>query len=493
MNRKAYLILGILSLLLLSCGGGGGNSSPTAPPSPANLVSIGGNAQVRLSWEDVSGATVYNVYWSTTSGAVKTTGAKISNVSSPYYQDGLSNGTIYYYVVTATNQYGESIESPEVSAMPSAVSVPLPPKDIAVFGSSRQAIVRWTPLGLEDGITAHNVYWSTSPGVKRVNGNKIPDVVSPYTHEGLINGETYYYVVTSVNQYGEGAESEEVSVTPAQGKAPSAPTGVKVVAGYRQTIISWDALAEAVSAINPTKYNIYWSTFADVSSTNGTKIANVTSPHTHMDLIQGSTYYYVVTAGNGYGESDDSKRVFATIVDTRQDVCVALGDSITYGFGATNRTTSSYVPVLSVLWGKTVIAEAEDGGRSLDGVAKVDNVLQKYNPRYLIIYYGTNDSGFYSPDSVIANLQYIIERAKAYGAIPVIATLGPCFDEWAWKAPYMLDLSARIRKLAADQEIVVADIDIALGWNRDYMADSLHPNDTGHRIIAETFLRALTR
>jgi lysophospholipase L1-like esterase len=494
MNRKAYLILLIFSLFFLSCGGGGGGgTNPAPPPAPANLASISGNTQVMLSWENVSGATSYNVYWSTTAGAVRVTGTKISAVTNPFYQDGLSNGTIYYYVVTATNQYGESIKSPEVSAMPSAVSAPLPPKDVAVFGSSRQTIVRWTPAGLEDGNTVHNVYWSTSPGVKRVSGNKIPDVVSPYTHEGLINGETYYYVVTSVNQYGESVESKEVSGTPAQGSAPSAPTGVKAVAGYRQAVISWDTLAGEVTATNQIKYNIYWSTFADVLSTNGTKIANVTSPHTHTNLVEGNTYYYVVTAGNGYGESNDSERVFATIVDTRQDVCVALGDSITYGLGATNRTTSSYVSVLSALWGKTVIAEAEDGGLSLDGVAKVDNVLKKYNPRYLLIYYGTNDAGFYSPDSVIANLQYIIERAKAYGAIPVIATLGPCFYEWAWKAPYMLDLSARIRKLAADQGIAVADIDIALGWNRDYMADSLHPNDTGHRIIAETFLRALTR
>jgi lysophospholipase L1-like esterase len=446
-----------------------------------------------LSWENVSGAASYNVYWSTTAGAVRATGTKISAVTNPFYQNGLSNGIIYYYVVTAANQYGESIGSSEVSAMPSAASVPLPPKDVAVFASSRQTIVRWTSAGLEDGNTVHNIYWSTSPGVNRVNGNKIADIVSPYTHAGLINGEIYYYVLTSVNQYGESVESKEVSATPAQGNAPSAPTGVKAVAGYRQAVISWDTLPGEVITANQIKYNIYWSTLADVSSTNGTKIASVTSPHTHMDLAEGNTYYYVVTATNGYGESNDSERVSATIIDMRQDLGVALGDSITYGFGATNRTTSSYVAVLSALWGKTVIAEADDGGLSLDGVSKVNAMLQKHNPRYLLIYYGTNDAGFYGPDAVIANLQYIIERAKAYGAIPVIATLGPCFYEWAWKAPYMLDLSVRIRKLAADEGIAVADIDIALGWNRDYMADSLHPNDTGHRIIAETFFRALTR
>jgi lysophospholipase L1-like esterase len=495
MNRKAYLILLIFSLFFLSCGGGGGGGTNPAspPPAPQNVLSAGGNGQVYLSWGDVGGATSYNIYWSTAAGVDQLSGTKITVTAGPYYHAGLSNGTMYYYVVTAANPYGESIESSEVSAMPSAVSAPLPPKDVAVFGASRQTIVRWTSVDTEAGNTVHNVYWSTSPGVKRVNGNKISDVVSPYTHGGLINGNTYYYVVTSVNQYGESVESKEVSATPAQGNAPSAPTGVRAVAGYLRAVISWDTPAGAESTTGQTRYNIYWSTFAAVSSTNGTKIANVTSPYTHMDLVQDSTYYYVVTAENGYGESDDSERVSATIVDKRQDIGVALGDSITYGIGATNRTTSSYVPVLSALWGKRVIADAEDGGLSLDGVIKVDNVLQQYNPRYLLIYYGTNDAGYYNPDSVIANLQYIIERAKAYGAIPVIATLGPCFDEWAWKAPDMIDLSVRIRTLAAGQGIAVADIEIALGWNRNYMADSLHPNDTGHRIIAETFLRALTQ
>jgi lysophospholipase L1-like esterase len=367
---------------------------------------------------------------------------------------------------------------------PGSGTAPQAPQNVSSAGGNGQAYLSW---GNVSGAATYNIYWSTNAGVSKQDGTKISVTASPYYHTGLNNSITYYYVVTAVNQYGESAESLEVSATPGQFTPPLPPTGIMAVAVDRGATISWNAVDDAIT------YNIYWSTSPDVSGQSGTKLANVTSPYTHSGLTQGETYYYVITAANGFGESNDSIKSSVTISDDRNDICVALGDSITYGFGATNRTTSSYVPVLSALWGKTVIAEAEDGGRSLDGVVKVNNILQKYNPRYLIIYYGTNDAGFFSPDSVIANLQYIIERAKAYGAIPVIATLGPCFDEWAWKAPDMLDLSARIRQLAADQGIAVADIDIALGWNRDYMADSLHPNDTGHRIIAETFLRALTR
>jgi hypothetical protein len=43
-----------------------------------------------------------------------------------------------------------------------------------------------------------------------------------------------------------------------------------------------------------------------------TKIAGVTSPHIHLSLVNGVTYYYVVTAENASGESAESVEVSAT-------------------------------------------------------------------------------------------------------------------------------------------------------------------------------------
>ena len=450
MKRKPYqpyIVLLILSLLVLSCGGGGGGEgsvSNTAPPAPENILSISGNAQVRLSWSNVSEATTYTIYWSNTAGVRKQSGTKISAVTSPYYHSGLTNGTNYYYVVTATNQYGESIESFEVSATPSQIAPPLPPKEVVTVGFNNKAIIRWTPIDAEDSNTSHNIYWSTSTGVTKGNGTKIADAVSPYTHVGLTNGTTYYYVVTGVNQYGEGLESQEASATPNQGNTPAAPTGVTVVAGDREAVISWNAVDTA------TTYNIYWSTSPDLSSQNGTILANVKSPYTHSGLTQGKTYYYVVTAASGFGESDDSERKSVLIPDSRKDICVAMGDSITAGDGATSYA-NSYVPLLSSWWGKTIINKGVGGAYSSYGFFTIDEILYQYNPRYLTIYFGTNDAGLENPDNTIGYLQYIIERAKENGTIPVIATLGPAFDEWAWRTPYLAYLSQRIRQLAASQ------------------------------------------
>jgi chitin-binding protein len=89
------------------------------PPAPTGLTASAGNAQVALSWGSASGATGYNVKRSTTNGGPYSNVA--SNVSGTSYTNtGLTNGTTYYYVVTAVNASGESPVSTQVSGTPTA-------------------------------------------------------------------------------------------------------------------------------------------------------------------------------------------------------------------------------------------------------------------------------------------------------------------------------------------------------------------------------------
>jgi len=94
----------------------------SAPSAPTGVSATAADSQVTISWSSVSGATSYNIYWSTTSGVTKTTGTKITNATSPYSHTGLTNGTTYYYVVTAVNGYGESSESIVTLSVPRSVS-----------------------------------------------------------------------------------------------------------------------------------------------------------------------------------------------------------------------------------------------------------------------------------------------------------------------------------------------------------------------------------
>ncbi len=90
--------------------------APTVPAAPTGVTATGGANQVTVSWSSVTGATSYNLYWSTASGVTPSTGTRIAGVTSPYVQRGLSAGTAYYYVVTAVNSVGESASSAQVTA-----------------------------------------------------------------------------------------------------------------------------------------------------------------------------------------------------------------------------------------------------------------------------------------------------------------------------------------------------------------------------------------
>src|SRR5258708_5408241 len=125
-----YSLAAILSLYTLcaGCGGysGGNGGGGTAPTAPTNLVATAANAQVNLTWNASSGATSYYVKRSTTSG----TEAQIATVSTTSYSDNnVSNGTKYYYVVSAYNSYGQSANSAEVNATP-AVPPPAAPSGL---------------------------------------------------------------------------------------------------------------------------------------------------------------------------------------------------------------------------------------------------------------------------------------------------------------------------------------------------------------------------
>jgi chitin-binding protein len=91
------------------------------PPAPTNLAATAGNAQVSLTWTAASGATGYNVKRSTTNGGPYSNVA--TNVTSTSYTNtSLTNGTTYYYVVTAVNASGESPVSTQASGTPTGGS-----------------------------------------------------------------------------------------------------------------------------------------------------------------------------------------------------------------------------------------------------------------------------------------------------------------------------------------------------------------------------------
>jgi fibronectin type 3 domain-containing protein len=94
-----------------------GTGTGTAPPTPAGLVATGGNASVALAWTASAGATGYSIYRGTAAGAEGATPVGTST-SNSFTDTGLTNGTTYYYTITASNAAGTSAHSSEVHATP---------------------------------------------------------------------------------------------------------------------------------------------------------------------------------------------------------------------------------------------------------------------------------------------------------------------------------------------------------------------------------------
>jgi len=95
-----------------------GTFTPLAYPS--GVTSANGNFYVNLSWLLSTGATSYNVKRSTTNGSGYVTIA--TGVTALTYSDGsVANGTTYYYVISAVNINGESVNSSQVVGIPQII------------------------------------------------------------------------------------------------------------------------------------------------------------------------------------------------------------------------------------------------------------------------------------------------------------------------------------------------------------------------------------
>lgn len=89
--------------------------------------------------------------------------------------------------------------------------LPPPPAGIITASGTGQVALNWSSV---PGATSYNIYYSTTPGVTKANGIKIANVTSSYTVPSLTNGIPYYFVVTTLNANGEGAESAETGAVP---------------------------------------------------------------------------------------------------------------------------------------------------------------------------------------------------------------------------------------------------------------------------------------
>ncbi|MDN5286319.1 MAG: Beta-mannanase/endoglucanase precursor [Mucilaginibacter sp.] len=116
-----------------------------------------------------------------------------------------------------------------------------------------------------------------------------------YIDSGLVASTRYYYAVKAVNIVGEGADSVQTSVQTKALSLPPAPTGFTAIAGNARVSLNWNATDEA-----PGSYNVKRSTISGGPYT--TIKSAVASSYIDSTAVNGSTYFYTVSAVNAIGE-----------------------------------------------------------------------------------------------------------------------------------------------------------------------------------------------
>ena len=329
-------------------------SSTNAPTAPTGLAVGPGNSKAYLTWDaSTSGATGYNVKRSTVRGGSYTTIASLT--ANSYTDTTVSSCSTYYYVVSATNSFGESTNSSETTASlgayalavncgggaagqffadayssggstsssgsivdTSAVTAPAPQ---AVYQSERHGVCTYTFTNLTSGLNykvrlhfSEN-YW-TMVGQRifnvSINGKQVLtnyDIIAAAGAANKANIQEFTTVPTSTNTIAVSYANTSKDQAKASGieiliPQPAAPAGLMASAGNSQVALSWNPLAgasynvkRALSSGGP--YN---------SALDGLTRTNWTDP----GLTNGTTYYYMVSAAIAGCESTNSVPISAT-------------------------------------------------------------------------------------------------------------------------------------------------------------------------------------
>lgn len=178
------------------------------PAAPQNLAATAGDRQITLTWTANSEADFlrYRIYGGTSPNPAALVDSVQGSANTPTGAAsktliGLSNGTTYFYRLTAVDQaLHASGFSNEVSATPSVADLPpAPPQNLAATAGVAQIALTWN-ANTESDFLRYRIYGGTNPNptakIDSVEGANN----TATTLTNLTVGATYYFRVTAVDQ-----------------------------------------------------------------------------------------------------------------------------------------------------------------------------------------------------------------------------------------------------------------------------------------------------
>ncbi|MDP3981051.1 MAG: GDSL-type esterase/lipase family protein [Chlamydiota bacterium] len=195
---------------------------------------------------------------------------------------------------------------------------------------------------------------------------------------------------------------------------------------------------------------------------------------------------------------------------------IIFGDSVLAGTGASDRDCGCAKLVKNGLR-IPVSLRARNWNTSRDGLERLDDdVIKQTQFSHVLILFGNNDSWLSGPgqskvplEEFRKNLQEIISRIRNKKQFPLLCNLQLINQEAFIKRFPELDEYRKVIKLTANQihqqyndaiekiakeaEVGLIDIRSKLNLSAEECVaeDGIHPNDAGHRIIADVILQYL--
>ena len=149
LRSSIYILFMITAFLFTGCGEENKEKKKDLGSEfiPANVSATSSLGEIIVSWDAVSGADSYNLYWAGTSGVTTMAGTLVAGVTSPHTMGGLANGTARFFIVVAVFAGTEDAPSTEATAIVPYDALTSEPttNDATLSASDFTQGVRFTP------------------------------------------------------------------------------------------------------------------------------------------------------------------------------------------------------------------------------------------------------------------------------------------------------------------------------------------------------------
>jgi len=296
MLMQVYSLSGVdTTVTPVGLGAGNGSASVLSVDTPPSTVSFSWAPVISVNYNGGGGNTVT---FTATSGTVTANRFLPDNLQCTMgYVSDLGAGDT---TITATGT-GVATHMDEAAEVFTPLATLAAPTNVVATGQTNQIKLTWAD-GSGGEATSYVVWRSLTSGVgytaiRTNSGNG----TTTYTDTSVINWTPYYYVVQAYGPSGVSVYSAEVTAY-AVG-LPSAVTGLTAVGDINQVDLSWNEQLGASS------YSVLRSlTSGGGFASIGTSLTN---SFTDTGVVDGTRYYYVVSAVNSYGTGASSSQASA--------------------------------------------------------------------------------------------------------------------------------------------------------------------------------------